>query len=224
MSLPSSPAALALGGQVRPPARAPARAHARTRARGVGSGITSAAPCLSRTRVLAWLQVVRQGRPDKSPSKRHLPRGGGVASGVGLATTEPAPPRGFPFFPSEFEAPVPSYLFGVCCMRSDLRPACFLASGALRPTSAHDVRDGSGAGRPLQPTPRRRRAEGGGGTGPPRRHGLNTHTGGRVRHRVEGKRLLSIRIVPRVLRSLQLDDPLACVARAFLCLCRPCTS
>ena len=178
------------------------------------------------------------GRPDKSGFsgplvRRRLPRWGrtqrGRAGCGGAARAGAALRRGFSF----------SFLLTdlIPCARCRLTllppsaalvlspsAACFLASGALRPTSAHDVRDGSGEGRPLQPTPRRRRAEGCGGTGPPRRHGLNTHTGGRVRHRVEGKRLLSIRIVPRVLRSLQLDDPPACVARAFLCLCRPCTS
>ena len=167
-----------------------------------------------------------------APSFGGASRVGAYAKGSGrwrrAAELARHPRRGFfPFSPDGFGPP--------CAVRLTLLPpsaawvlspsaACFLASGALRPTSAHDVLDGSGEGRPLQPTPRRRRAEGCGGTGPPRRHGLNTHTGGRVRHRVEGKRLLSIRIVPRVLLLFDSTTPSVCVARAVPFLRRPCSS
>ena len=163
-----------------------------------------------------------------APSFGGASRVGAYAKGSGrwrrAAELARHPRRGFfPFSPDGFGPP--------CAVRLTILPPS--AAQVLSPSAAVVLCVGGSeadyqltTGRtvvvranPSSPRRRRRGAgESGGATA------TASPPGGRVRLWTEGKRLLSIRIVPRVLLLFDSTTPSVCVARAVPFLRRPCSS
>ena len=153
------------------------------------------------------------GRPDKTEFSgplvwRRLPRWGRTQRGRAGRRRSRDSRRLF-FAPGSKRAVPPSPICGpgsltICGLLSCVgRTEAYVCSRCAR----------RWYGLALQPTPAAPWSQRDGNTTPPRRHGLKTHTGGRVRLWTEGKWLLSIRIAPRVPCLSGSTTPSVCVAR-----------